>query len=100
MLADNGYRVIAYDRRGFGRSDWPRSGFDYDTLASDLNDLLTGLNLTGATLVGFSMGGGEGRSISGYLRGQPCSQGGLCLSRHALHAQDRRQPGWCGQKGL
>ncbi len=64
VLADNGYRVIAYDRRGFGRSDWPATGYDYNTLASDLNDLLTGLDLTEATLVGFSMGGGE---VARYL---------------------------------
>ena len=64
VLADNGYRVIAYDRRGFGRSDWPSGGFEYDTLASDLNDLMTGLNLSGATIVGFSMGGGE---VARYL---------------------------------
>lgn len=59
VLADNGYRVIAYDRRGFGRSDWAGSGYDYNTLASDLNDLMQALDLQGATLVGFSMGGGE-----------------------------------------
>ncbi len=64
VLADNGYRVIAYDRRGFGRSDWAAGGFDYNTLASDLNDLLNGLSLTDATLVGFSMGGGE---VARYL---------------------------------
>ena len=54
-----GYRTIAYDRRGFGRSDKPRSGYDYDTLASDLDSLLTELELSDVTLVGFSMGGGE-----------------------------------------
>ncbi|WP_419804767.1 alpha/beta fold hydrolase [Terriglobus sp.] len=59
VLADSGFRVIAYDRRGFGRSDWAAKGYDYDTFASDLNDLMEGLNLTGATVVGFSMGGGE-----------------------------------------
>lgn len=59
VLADSGFRVIAYDRRGFGRSDWASKGYEYDTLASDLNDLMEGLNLTGVTLVGFSMGGGE-----------------------------------------
>ncbi len=64
ILADNGYRVIAYDRRGFGRSDWAGSGYEYTTLASDLNDLMEALNLRGATLVGFSMGGGE---VARYL---------------------------------
>ncbi len=59
FLAENGLRVITYDRRGFGRSGQPWSGYDYDTLASDLNDLLEQLQIQGATLVGFSMGGGE-----------------------------------------
>ena len=58
-LAQAGYRVIAYDRRGFGRSSRPWDGYDYDTLAADLSALLTELDLTGVTLVGFSMGGGE-----------------------------------------
>jgi non-heme chloroperoxidase len=58
-LAEAGYRVIAYDRRGFGRSEQPWTGYDYDTLASDLNDILTALDITEAALVGFSMGGGE-----------------------------------------
>ncbi|ADW71278.1 alpha/beta fold hydrolase [Granulicella tundricola] len=59
FLAEHGLRVIAYDRRGFGRSGQPWSGYDYDTLASDLNKLLEELALTEVTLVGFSMGGGE-----------------------------------------
>jgi len=58
-LVDAGFRAVTYDRRGFGRSGRPDGGFDYDTFASDLNDLVTALDLTDATLVGFSMGGGE-----------------------------------------
>ena len=58
-LGEHGLRVIVPDRRGFGRSDQPWNGYDYNTLASDLNDLLEELDLHGATLVGFSMGGGE-----------------------------------------
>ena len=58
-LADAGHRVITYDRRGFGESDKPSSGYDYDTFASDLAGLLDELDLTDVTLVGFSMGGGE-----------------------------------------
>lgn len=59
-LADAGYRVIAYDRRGFGRSDQPGNGNDYDTYADDLADVMAAKNLTAdVALVGFSMGGGE-----------------------------------------
>jgi pimeloyl-ACP methyl ester carboxylesterase len=58
-LVEAGHRVIAYDRRGFGASSQPWSGYDYDTFAADLDALLTQLDITGATLVGFSMGGGE-----------------------------------------
>ncbi len=58
-LIKAGYRVITYDRRGFGDSSQPWKGYDYDTLAADLNALLEHLDLTEATLVGFSMGGGE-----------------------------------------
>jgi pimeloyl-ACP methyl ester carboxylesterase len=58
-LLDAGHRVVAYDRRGFGRSSQPTVGYDYDTFAADLDVLLTRLDVRGATLVGFSMGGGE-----------------------------------------
>jgi non-heme chloroperoxidase len=58
-LIDAGHRVITYDRRGFGDSSQPWDGYDYDTFAADLDTLLTTLDVTGATLVGFSMGGGE-----------------------------------------
>jgi len=54
-----GYRVVTYDRRGFGRSDKPLTGYTYDTLTEDLHAVLDGLDLNDATIVGFSMGGGE-----------------------------------------
>lgn len=59
VLLDAGYRVIAYDRRGFGRSSQPTEGYNYDTFAEDLHKLITELKLKDFTLVGFSMGGGE-----------------------------------------
>jgi pimeloyl-ACP methyl ester carboxylesterase len=58
-LLEAGHRVIVYDRRGFGRSSRPTVGYDFDTLASDLDRLLTELELHGATLIGFSLGTGE-----------------------------------------
>jgi non-heme chloroperoxidase len=54
-----GHRVITYDRRGFGKSSQPASGYNYDTFAADLDAVLKTLNLTGVSLVGFSMGTGE-----------------------------------------
>ena len=59
VLVEAGYRVVTYDRRGFGWSSQPWSGYDYDTFAADLDALLAHLDLHEATLVGFSMGGGE-----------------------------------------
>lgn len=63
-LVAAGYRVIAYDRRGFGASSKPSVGYDYDTFAGDLNQLMTELDLRDAALVGFSMGSGE---VTRYL---------------------------------
>jgi non-heme chloroperoxidase len=63
-LLDAGYRVIAYDRRGFGHSSKPAIGYDYDTFAEDLRRLVIRLRLRDFTLVGFSMGGGE---VARYL---------------------------------
>jgi pimeloyl-ACP methyl ester carboxylesterase len=63
-LAAQGLRCVAYDRRGFGRSDQPWGGYDYDTMADDLAAVIDGLGLTGVTLVGFSMGDGE---VARYL---------------------------------
>lgn len=66
-LVEAGYKVVTYDRRGFGRSTQADGGYDYDTLASDLKKLLDALDLNDATLVGFSMGGGEvARYLSSY----------------------------------
>jgi non-heme chloroperoxidase len=59
FLATNGYRCIAHDRRGHGRSSQPWSGNDMDTYADDLSELIETLNLKSATLIGFSAGGGE-----------------------------------------
>jgi non-heme chloroperoxidase len=58
-LVANNYRVITYDRRGFGKSSQPWNGYDYDTLTDDLKSIIDQLELTNVTLVGFSMGGGE-----------------------------------------
>jgi pimeloyl-ACP methyl ester carboxylesterase len=64
-LLDTGHRVITYDRRGWGQSSQPTIGYDYDTFAADLNELMTQLDLNDAVLVGFSMGTGE---VARYLR--------------------------------
>ncbi len=58
-LAERGFQVIVYDRRGFGLSSHPWGGYDYDTFAGDLHAVMEKLDLRGAALVGFSMGGGE-----------------------------------------
>jgi len=59
VLLTIGYRVITYDRRGFGRSSQPTTGYNYDTFAEDLRNLIQHLSLNAVSLVGFSMGGGE-----------------------------------------
>jgi non-heme chloroperoxidase len=64
VLLEAGQRVITYDRRGFGKSSQPASGYDYDTFAADLNTLIEKLDLNDATLIGHSMGTGE---VTRYL---------------------------------
>jgi pimeloyl-ACP methyl ester carboxylesterase len=64
VLLNAGYRVVTYDRRGFGDSSKPTTGYNYDTFAKDLHKLITMLELRNLTLVGFSMGGGE---VARYL---------------------------------
>ena len=76
-IADAGFRTIAYDRRGFGRSDQPWSGYDYDTLSDDLSDVIEATGATDAALVGFSMAGGE---VARYLS----RHGGKNVSQAAL----------------
>lgn len=67
VLLANGYRVIAYTRRGFGESSKPAKGYDYDTFAEDLDTVINKLDLKDVTLVGFSMGTGEvARYLSTY----------------------------------
>ena len=62
-----GYRLITYDRRGFGRSEPATIGYDYDTFAADLNTLIEVLDVTDVVLAGFSMGTGEiGRYLGTY----------------------------------
>jgi non-heme chloroperoxidase len=65
VLLEAGYRVITYDRRGFGKSSQPATGYNYDTFAEDLHKLVTQLKLHDFTLAGFSMGGGE---VARYVR--------------------------------
>ena len=64
VLLSAGHRVVTYDRRGFGKSSQPTTGYNYDTFAEDLHKLITHLELRGFALVGFSMGGGE---VARYL---------------------------------
>ncbi|SDM53602.1 MULTISPECIES: alpha/beta fold hydrolase [Methylobacterium] len=76
-LTEAGLRTIAYDRRGFGRSDQTWGGYDYDTFADDLKAVLDALDLQDVALIGFSMGGGE---IARYMS----RHGGARVTRAAL----------------
>ena len=76
-LLEAGYRVISYDRRGFGQSGHPFDGYDYDTFADDLASVLEKLDIQGATLVGFSMGGRRGGALSVTSWRQASSQSRL-----------------------
>jgi pimeloyl-ACP methyl ester carboxylesterase len=79
-LAEAGYKAIAYDRRGFGRSDQPWSGYDYDTLADDLADVMQATNAADAAIIGFSMGGGEVARYMSRHDGAGVRQAGLISS--------------------
>jgi non-heme chloroperoxidase len=77
VLLSAGYRVVRYDRRGFGRSSRPTTGYDYDTFAADLNALIEELELEDAVLVGFSMGSGEVTRYLGTYGSERVSKGVL-----------------------
>ncbi len=90
VLLDAGHRVITYDRRGFGGSSQPISGYDYDTFAADLNTLLATLDLTDVTLVGHSMGTGEVTRYLGTYGSARITQGVLVspIPPFLLHTDD------------
>jgi non-heme chloroperoxidase len=79
VAAQNGFHAISYDRRGFGRSDQPWDGYNYDTLADDLADVIEATGAQDAALFGFSMGGGE---VARYMS----RHGGKGVSKAALIA--------------
>src|SRR5947209_11719273 len=75
-LADAGFRAIAYDRRGFGRSDQPWSGYEYDTFADDLATVIAETGARDAALFGFSMAGGEVARYMSRHGGKQVAQAG------------------------
>src|SRR5947207_13851586 len=77
VLLEHGHRVITYDRRGFGKSSQPTTGYDYDTFANDLHTLLETLDLRDATLVGHSMGTGEVTRYLGHFGSARVARGVL-----------------------
>ncbi len=79
-IAEAGYRVIAYDRRGFGRSDQPYGDYSYDSLSDDLSDVMTSMEAEDASIIGFSMGGGEVVRYMSRHAGRNVKQCGLISS--------------------
>ena len=79
-IADAGMRAIAYDRRGFGRSSQPWAGYDYDTLSDDLADVMKACDARDATIIGFSMGGGEVARYMSRHEGNGVKQAALIAS--------------------
>ncbi len=79
-LLDSGYRVISYDRRGFGKSSQPATGYDYDTFAEDLNQVIKSLELEDISLIGFSMGTGEVTRYIGKYGTSKIKKAGLLAS--------------------
>ncbi|SCE49526.1 alpha/beta hydrolase [Streptomyces sp. JL1001] len=93
-LLDAGYRVITYDRRGFGRSSKVGTGYDYDTFSADLNALLESLDLREVVLVGFSMGTGElARYVARYGHARVAKLAFLAALEPFLVARDDNPEG-------
>ena len=93
FLASHGYRCIAHDRRGHGRSSQPWDGNEMDTYADDLATLIDALNLTGATLIGFSTGGGEVARSIGRHGTKRLARAALVSSVPPLMLKTRANPG-------
>lgn len=93
FLAHNGYRVIAHDRRGHGRSSQPWDGNEMDTYADDLAELLEHLNIEGASLFGFSTGGGEVERYIGRHGTARLAKAGLISAVPPLMVQTESNPG-------
>jgi pimeloyl-ACP methyl ester carboxylesterase len=91
-LAEAGYRVIAYDRRGFGRSGQPWTGYDYDTLSDDLAAVIEATGADDAALFGFSMGGGEVARYMARHSGKNVSTAGLIASVVPYMLKDATNP--------
>ncbi len=79
-IADAGFKVVSYDRRGFGRSDQPFGEYDYDSLSDDLSDVMTATECDDAAIIGFSMGGGEVVRYMSRHAGRKVKQCGLISS--------------------
>ena len=99
-LAEAGYQAIAYDRRGFGRSEQPWRGYDYDTLADDLADVIAATGARDAALFGFSMGGGEVARYMSRHAGRGIRQVGLISSVVPYLLQTADNPDGAPQSGF
>ena len=94
-LSSRGFRTIAFDRRGFGRSDQPWTGNDYNTFADDIAQLIEHLDLKDVTLVGFSMGGRRRGSLHRTSWQRPRGRPGAAGCGDADFRPDTRLPPGC-----
>jgi len=83
-LADAGFMAVSYDRRGFGRSDQPAGGYDYDTFSDDLADVIAALNLSNIVLCGFSMGAAKSPATCPGIMAKECGSRGRARHLHLL----------------